>query len=139
MFTATPSQKAKLGLFLLVGGALLAVVVILFAGLSIVKETDEYTVVTVESVSGLRAGAPVEVHGVVVGQVDKVRLDRGAQPVTLSLEVEAGTPIPADARAILRMKGVTGLLYVDIDGARSPAAAPRWWKSRAASSSEAGR
>jgi phospholipid/cholesterol/gamma-HCH transport system substrate-binding protein len=116
MFTATPSQKAKVGLFLLVGGGLLAAVLIVFAGLGLSEETDEYTVRTAESVSGLRVGAPVEVHGVAVGQVAEVELGRGAEPVTLGLEVKAGTPIPADARAIMRMKGVTGLLYVDIDG-----------------------
>lgn len=116
MFTATPSQKAKVGLFLLVGGGLLAAIVVIFAGLGLAEATDEYTVHTGESVSGLRAGAPVEVHGVVVGQITDVTLGRGVQPVTLELEVNAGTPIPVDARAVLRMKGVTGLQYIDIDG-----------------------
>jgi phospholipid/cholesterol/gamma-HCH transport system substrate-binding protein len=116
MFTATPSQKAKVGLFLLVGGGLLAAVVVIFAGLGLSEATDEYTVRTGESVSGLRVGAPVEVHGVAVGQVTDLALGRGAQPVTLELEVEAGTTIPADARAVMRMKGVTGLQYINIDG-----------------------
>ena len=102
MFTATPSQKAKVGLFLLAGGGLLAAIVVIFAGLGLAEATDEYTVHTGESVSGLRAGAPVEVHGVVVGQITDVTLGRGVQPVTLELEVNAGTPI--------------GLQYIDIDG-----------------------
>lgn len=116
MFTATPSQKAKVGLLLLVGGGLLAAVAVVFAGLGLAEATDRYTIRTGESVSGLRAGAPVEVHGVVVGQITDVTLGRGVEPVTIEVEVRAGTPIPSDARAIMRMKGVTGLQYIDIDG-----------------------
>jgi phospholipid/cholesterol/gamma-HCH transport system substrate-binding protein len=116
MFQATSAQKMKLGLFLLVAGALLAVVVLLFAGLSLTSEADRYYVATAESVSGLRVGATVELRGVGVGQVAEVDLEwKRPQPVIMAIDVAVGTPIPAGARAVLRMKGVTGLKYVDIE------------------------
>jgi phospholipid/cholesterol/gamma-HCH transport system substrate-binding protein len=117
MFSATSAQKTKLGLFLVGAGALLAIVLLLFVGLDWMEESDRYYVRTGESVSGLRRGAPVEVRGVAVGQVVDIELDgRRADPVLLSLDIEAGTPIPVDARAVLKMKGVTGLEYVDVEG-----------------------
>jgi phospholipid/cholesterol/gamma-HCH transport system substrate-binding protein len=104
MLSATASQKTKLGLFLVVTGALLGLVLLLFAGLSLRDQADRYYLQTDESVSGLRAGAPVEVRGVDVG------------PVTVALDIALGTPVPIGASAVLRTKGVTGLMYVDIDG-----------------------
>jgi phospholipid/cholesterol/gamma-HCH transport system substrate-binding protein len=117
MFSASSAQKTKLGLLLVAAGGVLALVLFLFAGLPLVDETDRYYARTGESVSGLRVGASVEVHGVVAGRVAAIELERGrADPVILSLDVDAGTPIPSGASAVLRMRGVTGLSYVDIDG-----------------------
>jgi phospholipid/cholesterol/gamma-HCH transport system substrate-binding protein len=117
VFTATSAQKTKVGLFLLAGGALLAAVGLIYAGLNLVGGADRYYVHTADSVSGLKPGAPVEVQGVVVGQVADVELTSGRRdPVTLALDVEEGTPVPVGARAMLRMRGVTGLQYVDISG-----------------------
>lgn len=116
MFSATTTQKTKLGLFLLVTGGLLALILLLFAGLSLMDRPDRYYVETGDNVSGLRIGAPVEVRGVDVGQVAEVTLARGRQPITLALDIEKGTPVPAGARAVLRSQGVTGLMYVNIEG-----------------------
>ncbi|HKE19260.1 MAG TPA: MlaD family protein [Kofleriaceae bacterium] len=117
MFQATSAQKMKLGLFLLAAGGLLTVLLVLFAGLSLTSDVDRYRVATADSVSGLRVGATVELRGVSVGQVADVELEwRRPDPVVMTIEVAAGTPIPAGARAVLRMKGVTGLKVVDIEG-----------------------
>jgi phospholipid/cholesterol/gamma-HCH transport system substrate-binding protein len=117
MFSATSAQKVKLGLFLVAGAGLLFVILLLFAGLSLTEESDRYYLSTKESVSGLRIGATVEVRGVDVGQVAGVELawDR-PEPVRVAVDVAEGTPIPTAARAVLRMRGVTGLKYIDIDG-----------------------
>jgi phospholipid/cholesterol/gamma-HCH transport system substrate-binding protein len=117
MFSATSAQKVKLGLFLVAAAGLLFVILLLFAGLSLTEESDRYYLSTKESVSGLRIGATVEVRGVDVGQVAGVELawDR-PEPVRVAIDVAAGTPIPTAARAVLRMRGVTGLKYIDIDG-----------------------
>jgi phospholipid/cholesterol/gamma-HCH transport system substrate-binding protein len=117
MFSATSAQKTKLGLFLLGAGGLFVAIFLVFIGLSWMEQSDRYYVRTGESVSGLRTGAPVEVRGVAVGRVADIDLDGlRADPVILALDVDGGTPIPADAHAVLKMKGVTGMEYVDIEG-----------------------
>jgi phospholipid/cholesterol/gamma-HCH transport system substrate-binding protein len=117
MFKATAAQKTKLGLFLLAAGVLLAAVLVLFAGLSMMEEADRYYVSTSDSVSGLRVGASVELRGVDVGQVAEVALDwKRTEPVIVAIDLAVGTPVPAGARAVLRMKGVTGLKYLDLEG-----------------------
>ena len=117
MFSATSAQKMKLGLFLLAAGGLLALILFLFAGLSLMEDTDRYYVATKESVGGLRVGASVEVRGVGVGEVAELDLDwKRAEPVIIAFDVDEGTPIPAGAHAVFRMRGVTGLKYIDIEG-----------------------
>ncbi len=117
MFSATSAQKMKLGLFLLAAGGLLAVILLLFAGLSLMEDTDRYYIATGESVSGLRVGASVEVRGVSVGEVAELDLDwKRAHPVVIAIDVEEGTPIPAAAHAVVSIRGVTGLKYVNIAG-----------------------
>jgi phospholipid/cholesterol/gamma-HCH transport system substrate-binding protein len=126
MFSATSAQKMKLGLFLLAGGGLLVVIVLLFAGLSLMEDTDRYYVAT-DSVSGLREGASVEVRGVRVGEVAELDLDwKRDLPVRIAIDVDQGTPIPASAHAVLSMRGVTGLKYIDVQGGdvRGPLRSP---------------
>jgi len=70
-----------------------------------------------ESVSGLAVGESVKYHGVDVGTVKGMTLN-AADPrlveVAVSLRKEA--PVKTDTRAMLKMKGVTGALFVELNG-----------------------
>jgi phospholipid/cholesterol/gamma-HCH transport system substrate-binding protein len=70
-----------------------------------------------ESVSGLAIGDPVKFHGVDVGTVKSIVLDP-ADPrlvqVDISLRKEA--PVKTDTKAILKMKGITGVVLIELNG-----------------------
>jgi phospholipid/cholesterol/gamma-HCH transport system substrate-binding protein len=70
-----------------------------------------------ESVSGLALGDSVKYHGVGVGTVKSMNLDpddpRKVQ-VDVSLRKEA--PVKTDTKATLKLKGITGVVYVELHG-----------------------
>jgi virulence factor Mce-like protein len=60
----------------------------------------------------------VRIRGVRVGQVHEIAPTRGGR-VRLDLQLEPGTPIPADSRVLLRANGLLGARYVEIVPGRS--------------------
>ena len=76
-----------------------------------------YRVAFNESVSGLKPGEPVKYHGVDVGVVKALSLDpQDARRVLVDITLNNGTPVKTDTRAKLKLKGITGLVYVELSG-----------------------
>lgn len=80
-----------------------------------------YEIRTHDSVSGLIRGAPVEFHGVEVGQVDAVQLV-DPQSVRVVVEVERRVPVTTATVATilgrgLATRGFTGYVYVSLEEA----------------------
>jgi len=78
-----------------------------------------YRVLTQDPVSGLIADAPVELHGVDVGRVDRVDLV-DAHTVEIQLRLHKGTPITMGTIATvtsrgLATRGFTGYVYVALE------------------------
>ena len=97
--------------------ALLGVVCFAFLAINIAKirlsSAGYYNVRALfDSVSGLKAGAPVEIAGVEIGQVKKIELDGTSAMVTL--EVLTGVQIRDDDNAAIRTKGIIGDRYIKI-------------------------
>jgi ABC-type transporter Mla subunit MlaD len=83
-----------------------------------------YEIRSQEPVSGLIAGAPVEFHGVEVGQVREVRL-AGPRSVRILLDIASGTPVTSATRATvtgrgLATRGFTGYVYVSLEDVEPP-------------------
>src|SRR5260221_14430829 len=71
-----------------------------------------------ESVSGLALGDPVKFHGVDVGNVKAFELDP-ADPhlVQVDVQLRKETPVKTDTKASLKLKGITGVVFVELNGA----------------------
>ncbi len=112
------------GLFVILLGAALISVLLWLTARGDDRSYETYRVYTSESVAGLNLKATVNYRGVEVGRVTNIRLDPdNPELVELTLEIEQGTPIREDTRAILVTKGLTGLASIDLTGGslRSPA------------------
>lgn len=105
------------GLFVVLLGAGSVVTALwLTRGISRV-EYDAYDVFVRESVAGLTPGAPVKYLGVDVGQVAGIAINPdNSEEVRLTLEIARGTPIKEDTNAVLGIQGLTGLMYVELQG-----------------------
>jgi phospholipid/cholesterol/gamma-HCH transport system substrate-binding protein len=113
--TTTKQQKIRIGLFAIVTGALLALVLIVFAGLHFWKGKKTYAIVFDSSVIGLEDGADVTYNGVKVGSVDDVGIDKqDVRLVRVTISVDDDTPIRTDTTAYLSMGGITGVKTLDL-------------------------
>ncbi len=110
----TRAQNARLGLFLVVAGAVFAVGLGVLAGTTLFSARDEYHLYFEESVSGLEPGASVRVLGVSRGTVARLEVDAERARVHAVIEIDPDTPLRTDAEARLGFLGLTGLRYVEV-------------------------
>jgi phospholipid/cholesterol/gamma-HCH transport system substrate-binding protein len=70
-----------------------------------------------ESVSGLAIGDAVKFHGVDVGTVKDMTLDPAdPRKVQVDVRLRKEAPVKTDTRAILKLKGITGVVYIELTG-----------------------
>ncbi len=71
------------------------------------------------SVSGLRAGNPVEMLGIQIGEVVDFRLDQEKQVVMAELKIRDGIKVYEDAIASIKTSGLIGDRYISLDAGGS--------------------
>lgn len=67
-----------------------------------------------ESVSGLRAGAQVEMAGVRVGQVDAISLDAESQTALVKMKIDRQVVLTDDVIASIKTSGLIGDKYINL-------------------------
>ena len=105
--------------YLFVGGFVIAlalglvVFVLWLAKFQFDVQFSRYDIHYEGSVTGLKIGSPVRYRGVRTGEVIDVGLDaERPDRVTVTIEVEAQTPVRSDTVATMEIEGLTGGLYV---------------------------
>jgi len=79
-------------------------------------EVNEYTVISQSPVTGLSAESSVKFRGVDVGKVTQIVLDPNAKTsILISIQVPANLQLSKETYAELRMQGITGLSYIDLN------------------------
>lgn len=107
----------RVGMFVLVAGALLVGALLWIAGSHLFRPVDTYTVLFTDSVSGLNRSANVEYQGVVVGRVRDITLTGDLPPkVAVIVDVDPGTPVRTDTIAALLGSLVTGIKFIQFQG-----------------------
>jgi phospholipid/cholesterol/gamma-HCH transport system substrate-binding protein len=106
--------ETKVGLFVLIGLALLAVLLIQFSkGTSIFRGTYELRL-HASNVGGLKQRAGVLLSGVQVGGVSEIRLADDGKSVTIILKIYKNCKIYHDARFVIEQSGFLGDQYVSV-------------------------
>jgi phospholipid/cholesterol/gamma-HCH transport system substrate-binding protein len=81
-----------------------------------------YRIHFVESVSGLALGDPVKFHGVDVGTVKALALDPDdSRRVQVDVRLRKEAPVKTDTRASLKLKGITGVVFIELNGGAASA------------------
>jgi len=117
-------KAAKIGVFTFVVGLLLAIVLFSFGGIRLWKHQHRYFIELQDSVMGLSEGAGVYFNGIHVGNVESIGLDQqDPSRVRIAIEVQVGTPVRADTKALMSSSGFTGIKTIDLQGGSPSAAA----------------
>lgn len=113
------------GLFV-IGLAAAAVAFFLWLAGSAQRDQVLYRIRFAESVSGLSRGDPVKFHGVDVGTVRTLSIDaRDPRLVQVDVMLAKDAPVKTDTKASLRLKGLTGVVFVELGGGAPDARALR--------------
>jgi len=76
-----------------------------------------YRIHFAESVSGLALGDPVKYRGVDVGMVKAMMIDPDdPRRVQVDVRLRKETPVKTDTKASLKLKGITGVVFVELNG-----------------------
>ena len=81
-----------------------------------------YRIHFAESVSGLALGDAVKYQGVDVGTVKTMTIDNAdPRQVQVDVRLRKDTPVKTDTKASLKLKGITGTLFVELNGGSAEA------------------
>jgi phospholipid/cholesterol/gamma-HCH transport system substrate-binding protein len=104
------------GLFII---GLAVAAVLFFVWLETTGHRDDvlYRIHFAESVSGLAIGDSVQFHGVDIGTVKSMAID-ASNPLLVQVDVglRKDAPVKTDTTATLKMKGITGVVIVELNG-----------------------
>lgn len=104
------------GLFL-IGFSIAIAVVVVWLGKSGSRDDVLYRIHFTESVSGMSIGDLVKYHGVDVGSVKAMALGPDdPRQVEVDVTLRKDAPVKSDTKAMLKMKGITGVVYIELSG-----------------------
>lgn len=102
------------GLFIIAGFAAFVYISLQFGEFSVFSMEKQYELsAQFDNVSGLKAGAVVEIAGVNVGKVAAIRLSKDDRAI-IDMRINAITRVSDDAIASIRTQGIIGDKYVKI-------------------------
>ncbi len=104
------------GLFILVF-CVAAAIVAVWLGSPGSRDDVTYRIRFPDSVSGLVAGDSVKYRGIDVGTVKSMIIDPDdSRLVLVDVRLRKDTPVGTDTRASLTMKGITGVVFIELNG-----------------------
>jgi phospholipid/cholesterol/gamma-HCH transport system substrate-binding protein len=104
------------GLFIIVF-SIAAAILALWLGSPGHQDDVIYQIHFSDSVSGLTVGDAVAFRGVDVGTVKSMRIDPdNSRLVLVEVRLFKETPVKTDTRASLEMKGITGVVKIELNG-----------------------
>ena len=114
------SLEMAVGMFLVAGFVCVAYLSIKLGNLNLFSDNTYAVEADFTTVSGLKAGAAVEIAGVKIGRVASITLDPGSYQAHVKMAIQRGVQIQEDSIASIRTSGIIGDKYVNV----SPGGAP---------------
>ena len=112
---ARKTSKFMIGLFVTVG-VLIGMAAVVWLGASKYFEKGKlYSTYFDESVQGLQVDSSVKYLGVEVGRVEKIRIAPDNNLIEVVMKVNLKKDLTREAVSQLRMAGITGLVFIELD------------------------
>jgi phospholipid/cholesterol/gamma-HCH transport system substrate-binding protein len=109
------SIEAGVGVFVLIGILCVGYLTIKLGKMELVGSENYYPVIAkFQSVSGLKAGAQVEIAGVKIGQVESITLDPDILVAQVKLMIQKKVKLSEDVIASVKTSGLIGDKYIEL-------------------------
>ena len=106
------SLETSVGIFVLIGMLCIGYLAIKLGKMELIGNNNYELTARFESVSGLKAGAQVEMAGVPIGQVDSIKLDKDRQVALVKLKIQNGIILTDDVIASVKTSGLIGDKFI---------------------------
>jgi phospholipid/cholesterol/gamma-HCH transport system substrate-binding protein len=107
--------KFAIGLFVLTG-LLIGAIIIIWAGASdIFLKGSSYKAYFDESVQGLQTDSAVKYRGVEIGKVEGIRVAPDHRLIEVTMKIDLSGGLEKQIFAQLRSAGITGIVFIDLD------------------------
>ena len=107
------------GIFVLIGLVCVGYMTVKLGNVKLLGDDSYRLYARFHSVSGLRAGNPVEMLGIQIGEVAGFKLDQENQVVMVEFKIGEGIKVYEDAIASIKTSGLIGDRYVGLDAGGS--------------------
>ncbi len=108
------AMETTVGIFVVIGLLCVAYMTVKLGHVSLLGQDTYPLYAPFTTVSGLRAGSPVDVFGIEVGQVERITIDQKNQMARVELRIKNGIQIYDDAIATIQTEGLIGDKYLSI-------------------------
>lgn len=109
------TMETVVGIFLVFGLLLIGYMTVKLGHVSFFGDESYRLIARFTTVTGLRAGSPVYMMGIEVGQVVRLMMDQEKQQAEVEIKVQKGIKVYDDAIASIKTEGLIGDRYLDID------------------------
>ncbi|MDJ0829369.1 MAG: outer membrane lipid asymmetry maintenance protein MlaD [Desulfobacterales bacterium] len=106
--------EIMVGIFVVIGLLCVGWLTIKLGQMSIMGDNHYQLIARFQSVSGLTAGAKIEIAGVQIGQVDGILFDQELQMAVVSLKIKKDIVLTDDVIASVKTAGLIGDKYVKL-------------------------
>ncbi len=109
------SSKFLIGLFVITGLLIGAVVIIWISAADLLMKGSTYVSYFDESVQGLQTDSAVKYRGVEIGKVDSIKVAPDYRLIEVVMKINLAGDLQNQTFAQLRTTGITGIVFIELD------------------------
>lgn len=112
---STRSSKFLIGLFVIIGMTILAVIIIWVGASRILMKGSLYAVYFDESVQGLQVDSAIKYRGVDIGKVQSIDVAPDYRLIEVIMKIDLEGDLQNQTIASLKTAGITGIVFIELD------------------------
>ncbi|MGD0168707.1 MAG: MlaD family protein [Smithella sp.] len=109
------SSKFLIGLFVIIGVLICAVIIIWVGASRVFMKGSLYSVYFDESVRGLQVDSAIKYRGVDIGKVQSIDVAPDYRLIEVIMKIELEGDLPKQTIAALKTAGITGIVFIELD------------------------
>jgi phospholipid/cholesterol/gamma-HCH transport system substrate-binding protein len=109
------AMETTVGIFLVFGLLCIGYMVVKLGHVSLLGDNAYSLFARFTTVSGLRAGSPVNMLGIEVGRVGRLTMDQKDQKAVVEIRIQKDIKVYDDAIASIKTEGLIGDMFLSID------------------------